>query len=69
MERIKYEYNNRDAVMQDIADGGKLIVEDVLIDLVGGIPQTCYFGVVERGEEPPDYEAYYNGMQEVITDG
>lgn len=45
MERVTYEIENRGAVMERIQGSGKVIVNDVTVDIVNGRFTTCYFDV------------------------
>lgn len=49
MERIDYEIEQRQAVIDQIAARGRTVVEDVTIDLVDGRLANCYFIVEDRG--------------------
>ena len=51
MERIDYEIENRDATFAALAAAGRQIVEDVTINLVDGVLQTCYCIVQDAPEE------------------
>lgn len=51
MNRIDYEIENRDALFAQLVIEGKIIIEDVTIDLVDGRLSTCYF-IVDDPVEP-----------------
>jgi hypothetical protein len=42
MERIDYNIEDRDTVLADLAAQGKQMIEDVTINIVDGVLQTCY---------------------------
>jgi len=47
VERINYEIENREAIIAAIAAAGKVIVEDIMIDIVDGRHTNCFFMVVD----------------------
>lgn len=51
MERIDYEIEDRQALMDQLAAENRHVVEDVTINLVDGRLTTCYF-IVEDPVEP-----------------
>ena len=54
MERIEYTIETRDATLAALTEAGKIIVEDVTINLdAQGVPQTCYCVVVDMPEPQP----------------
>ena len=57
MERIDYEIEDRQAVMDQIAADGKAVVEDVTINIVDGRLTSCYLLVVEAQNESADMSA------------
>ncbi len=51
MARIDYNIEDRDATLAALTAAGRQIVEDVTIDLVDGVLQTCYCIVQDAPEE------------------
>lgn len=52
MQRIDYNFSDRDATLANIRAVGKVVTQDVTIDLdAQGVPQTCYC-IAEDAPEP-----------------
>ena len=48
IQRVEYAYEQRDATILELSNAGKVIVEDIMINLgMDGVPQTCFFIVVD----------------------
>ena len=55
MPRIDYSFENRENVLANLLASGKVVVEDVTIDLdEEGVPQTSYCMVEDAPEPQPD---------------
>lgn len=53
-QRIEYEIENRASVFAQIAADGKVVVEDVTIDLVDGRLTNCFVEVIDAPAAEPD---------------
>lgn len=61
--RVNYEIENRDTVSAQLKADGKVIVEDVTIDLVDGRLTNCYFEVIDA---PPTFKDETADMQAAL---
>ena len=53
-QRIEYEMENRASVFAQIAVDGKVVVEDVTINLVDGRLTKCFVEVIDAPAAEPD---------------
>lgn len=52
MQKVYYEIENREEALMQIEAAGKMVVEDVTIDIVGERLSNCYFVVDDAPAEP-----------------
>ena len=53
-QRIEYEIENRASVFEQIEADGKVVVEDVTINLVDGRLTNCFVEVIDAPATEPD---------------